>query len=67
MRVSSAEQRHSAAPVHVSILPPIQAATGMDLEIIILSEARDREISREIIYVQNLKRNDPISFLCVDE
>ena len=30
----------------------------MDLEIVILSEVREREISYDIAYVQNLKRND---------
>ena len=34
------------------------AATWMDLEIVILSEVREREISYDIAYVQNLKRND---------
>lgn len=43
------------------------AITWMDLEIIMLSEVREREISQEIIYVQNLKRKDPISFLRMAE
>ena len=30
----------------------------MDLEIVILSEVREREISYDITYMYNLKRND---------
>ena len=30
----------------------------MDLKIIILSEVRERQISYDIIYVQNLKKSD---------
>ena len=34
------------------------AATWMDLEIVTLSEVREREISYDIPYMWNLKRND---------
>ena len=34
------------------------AATWMDLEIVILSEVRERQRSYDIIYMQNQKRND---------
>ena len=33
------------------------AATWMDMEIIILSEARQRQVSYAIAYMQNLKKN----------
>ena len=38
------------------------AATWMDLEIVILSEEREREISYDILYMWNLKRNDTNEF-----
>ena len=34
------------------------AATWMDIEIVILSEVREREISYDNPYMRNLKRND---------
>ena len=34
------------------------AATSMELEIVIMSEIREREISYAIPYMQNLKRNN---------
>ena len=34
------------------------AATQMDLEIIILSEVRERQIPYDITYMWNLKKND---------
>ena len=34
------------------------AATSMELVIVIMSEVREREISYDIPYMQNLKRND---------
>ena len=34
------------------------AATWMDLEIVTLSEVREREISYDITYMHYLKRND---------
>ena len=38
-------------------------ATWLDLEIIILSEVREREISYDIPCMQNLKRNDTNNLL----
>ena len=35
----------------------------MNLEIVILSEVREREISYNILYMQNLKRNDINEFI----
>ena len=39
------------------------AATSMDLEIVIVSEVSQREISYDIPYMWNLKRNDTNEFI----
>ena len=43
------------------------AATSMELEIVIMSEIREREISYAIPYMQNLKRNDASELICETE
>ena len=39
----------------------------MDLEIVILSEVREREISYDITYMYNLKKNDTVELTCKTE
>jgi len=39
------------------------AATWMDLEIVIHSEVRQREIRYDVFYMQNLKINDTIEHI----
>ena len=40
------------------------AATWMDLEMIMLSEVRERQISYNITYMWNLKKNDINELIC---